>query len=122
MCPTCETALDQSNAPIAERMKAFIRERIAAGDTKSEIKARLVAEFGERVLAAPPQGGLQPARLGAAPRRRCVGARCVLGVRGLALDGRRAGRGPRADPPATGAPLDPELERRLDEELARFEA
>ena len=30
-----------------ERMRAHIRERIAAGDTKSEIKAGLVEQFGE---------------------------------------------------------------------------
>ena len=39
VCPVCETTLDTSDAPVARRMKAFIRERIAAGDTKSEIKA-----------------------------------------------------------------------------------
>lgn len=54
MCPTCRTVLELSHAPIAERMRAFIRRRIAAGDTKSAIKAKLVAQFGESVLAAPP--------------------------------------------------------------------
>ena len=49
--------LDQSSAPAALRVKALIRARIAAGDTKSEIKARLVDEFGERILAAPPRRG-----------------------------------------------------------------
>jgi cytochrome c-type biogenesis protein CcmH len=57
VCPTCKTTLDQSNAPIAVRMKAFIRERIAAGDSKSEIKSRLVAQFGKGVLAAPERKG-----------------------------------------------------------------
>ena len=38
-------------------MRAFVQERIAAGDTKSEIKDKLVAEFGESVLAAPPSEG-----------------------------------------------------------------
>jgi cytochrome c-type biogenesis protein CcmH/NrfF len=57
ICPTCHTTLELSNAPIAERMRAFIRSRIAAGDTKSEIKAKLVADFGEGVLAAPPKSG-----------------------------------------------------------------
>lgn len=57
VCPTCKTTLDQSNAPIAVRMKAFIRERIAAGDSKSEIKSRLVAQFGKGVLAAPEREG-----------------------------------------------------------------
>lgn len=57
ICPTCRTTLDQSNAPVAQRMKAFIRERIAAGDTKSEIKEQLVAQFGKGVLAAPEKEG-----------------------------------------------------------------
>ena len=39
VCPTCDTTLAMSNAPIAERMRADIRERIEAGQTKSEIKA-----------------------------------------------------------------------------------
>ncbi|HEU4971487.1 MAG TPA: cytochrome c-type biogenesis protein CcmH, partial [Gaiellaceae bacterium] len=57
VCPVCETTLDQSNAPIAEKMKTFIRVRIAAGDSEQEIKDALVAEFGEGVLAQPPGGG-----------------------------------------------------------------
>ena len=57
VCPTCHTTLDQSNAPVALRMKAFVRERIAAGDTKSEIKEQLVAQFGKGVLAAPEKEG-----------------------------------------------------------------
>jgi cytochrome c-type biogenesis protein CcmH len=57
VCPTCRTTLDQSNAPVAVRMKSFVRRRIAAGDTKSEIKAALVAQFGKGVLAAPEKRG-----------------------------------------------------------------
>ncbi len=57
VCPTCHTTLDQSNAPVALRMKTFVRERIAAGDSKSEIKDRLVAQFGKGVLAAPETEG-----------------------------------------------------------------
>jgi cytochrome c-type biogenesis protein CcmH len=57
VCPTCRTTLDQSNAPVAVRMKSFVRQRIAAGDTKSEIKAALVAQFGKGVLAAPEKRG-----------------------------------------------------------------
>ena len=38
-------------------MKAFIRTRIAEGDSEQKIKAALVAEFGEEVLAEPPGGG-----------------------------------------------------------------
>ena len=57
VCPTCKSTLDQSNAPIATRMKQFVRSRIAAGDTKSEIKEQLVAQFGKGVLAAPERSG-----------------------------------------------------------------
>ena len=57
VCPTCHTTLDQSNAPVAIRMKQFIRGRIAAGDSKSEIKEQLVAQFGKGVLAAPERKG-----------------------------------------------------------------
>ena len=57
VCPTCHTTLDQSNAAVAVRMKQFVRRRIAAGDTKSEIKDQLVAQFGKGVLAAPEQSG-----------------------------------------------------------------
>ena len=57
VCPTCKTTLDQSNAPVAQRMKRFIARRIAAGDTKSEIKDQLVAQFGKGVLAAPEREG-----------------------------------------------------------------
>jgi cytochrome c-type biogenesis protein CcmH len=57
ICPTCKTTLDQSNAPIALRMKRFIAARIAAGDSKSEIKDQLVVQFGRGVLAAPEKEG-----------------------------------------------------------------
>ena len=57
VCPTCKSTLDQSNAPIALRMKQFVRTRIAAGDTKGEIKDQLVAQFGKGGLAAREQSG-----------------------------------------------------------------
>src|SRR6186713_1958598 len=57
VCPVCETTLDQSSSPVAERMKTFIRVRIAAGDSEQEIKDVLVAQFGPAVLAEPPGGG-----------------------------------------------------------------
>jgi cytochrome c-type biogenesis protein CcmH len=57
VCPTCKTTLDQSNAPVALRMKRFVAARIAAGDSKSEIKDQLVAQFGRGVLAAPEKEG-----------------------------------------------------------------
>jgi cytochrome c-type biogenesis protein CcmH len=120
ICPTCHTTLELSDAPIADRMRAFIRARIAAGDSKSEIKSKLVAEFGEGVLAAPSKRGFNLLAWGLP-----LGG----GLVGLVALGILARRWSRAREPAPGGvsfdgrgPLDPELERRLDEELARFEA
>jgi cytochrome c-type biogenesis protein CcmH len=124
MCPTCEgQTLDQSSAPAALRVEAFIRERIRAGDTKGEIKAKLVDEFGERILAAPPRRGfnllawvLPLVGLG-------VGAVALAIVAWRWSRGRDAEPAPVAAASSTNgrAPVDRELERRLDEELARFD-
>jgi cytochrome c-type biogenesis protein CcmH len=113
VCPVCETTLDTSNAPVALRMKAFIRERIAAGATKSEIKDELVEQFGPAVLAVPPRKGFDWVAW-VLPLAGLVVAVVVVG--GLAWRWSRV----RADDPEP-APLDPDLERRLDDELDRFE-
>src|SRR3954452_18535510 len=55
MCVTCGTALNISQAPSADRERAFIRRRIAEGLTKAQVKRRLVAEYGPKVLAEPHQ-------------------------------------------------------------------
>jgi cytochrome c-type biogenesis protein CcmH len=116
MCPTCHTTLDQSDSAIANRIRHFIVARIAARDTRSQIKDALVAQFGPAVLAAPPRKGfdllawwLPFAGLGAA----------AVVVSAAAWRWARA-REP-GSPDEASARLEPELERRLDEELARFE-
>ncbi len=116
VCPTCHTTLDESDAPIAREMKAYVRERIAAGDTKSEIKAQLVAQFGRRVLAEPPKKGFDLLAW-VLP----IGG-ILLGAAALALGAWRWSRSHEPAPAAAASDLDPELERRVDEELARFDA
>jgi cytochrome c-type biogenesis protein CcmH len=117
VCPVCETTLDTSDAPAARRIKAYIRQRIAAGDTKSEIKAKLVDQFGPTVLAVPPRKGFDWLAWLLPIGGLAVGA-VVVG--GLAWHWSR-GRGDEQPPADELEPLDPELERRLDAELARFE-
>jgi cytochrome c-type biogenesis protein CcmH len=116
MCPTCKTTLDQSTAPIADRIRQFISARIAAGDTKSQIKRKLVLQFGPSVLAEPSKHGFNLLAW--------VLPFVGIGLGAVAL-GALAWRWSRARAPAPaaagGPPLDPELERRVDEELARFE-
>ena len=114
MCPTCHTTLDQSSSPIATRIKAFISRRIAAGDSDCAIKRQLVGQFGPAVLAAPPRKGFDLLAW-------------WLPFAGLALAvaavSAAAWRWARTREPAAEAPaLEPELERRVDEELSRFEA
>ena len=115
VCPICDSTLDTSNAEIARRMKTFIRVRIAAGDTKSEIKAKLVEQFGRGVLAVPPRKGfdwlawLLP--LGG------------IGVAAMAVGALAWGwtRSRIEEEAPAEPPLDPDAERQLDDELARFE-
>ena len=115
MCPTCKTTLDQSTAPIADRIRQFITARIVAGDTKSEIKDKLVAQFGPAVLAEPSKHGFNLLAW-VLPLVGISLAAAVLGV--LAWRWTRS-REPVAA--VAGAQPDPELDRRVDEELARFD-
>ena len=46
MCPVCGTPLNTAESPQASRERAFIRDLIAKGATKEQIKAALVDEFG----------------------------------------------------------------------------
>jgi cytochrome c-type biogenesis protein CcmH len=114
VCPVCETTLDQSNAPVAERMKTFIRVRIAAGDSEEEIKDALVAQFGPGVLAEPPAGGFGLLAW-LLPLAGLSGGAIAVAV----LVRRWSRRGPPPPPPVER--LDPELERLVDDELARFD-
>jgi cytochrome c-type biogenesis protein CcmH len=115
VCPVCETTLDQSNAPIAQRMKMFIRVRIAAGDSEDEIKDALVAEFGSEVLAEPPGGGFGLLAW-LLPLLALVGGAVAVGVLIRYWSQRGA-----SEPPVADDPLDPQLERLVDDELARFD-
>ena len=116
VCPVCETTLDQSTAPVAERMKLFIRQRIAAGDTEQQIKDALVAEFGPGVLATPGTSGFGLLAW-LVPLAALVGGAVVLA---LLIRGWSRRREPSSRRGAERA-VDPDLERRLDEELARLD-
>jgi cytochrome c-type biogenesis protein CcmH len=114
ICPTCHTTLDQSSAPIALRMKAFIARRIAAGDTRSEIEDKLIATFGPSVVARPATHGFDLLAW-LLPLAGVLAGAVVLGAAAWRWSRTRVPSMPVA------SPLDPDLERRVDEELARFE-
>ena len=115
VCPTCKTTLDQSSSPIATRMKTYIRQRIAAGDSAKEIKAQLVDQFGPAVLAEPPKRGFDLLAWLLPLAALAVG---VVVVGALAWTWSRRRESPAGRETET---LDPDVEQRVDEELARFE-
>ena len=109
MCITCGTALNVSQAPSADRQREFIRRRIAEGLTKDQIKERLVAEYGPKVLAEPHQqtSWLVPLIL------------AVLGLATVALTVRRWRRTTELRPAADD--LDPAAKSRLDRDMAGYD-
>ena len=114
VCPTCRETLDESDSPVARRMKVFIQRRIAEGATGEQIKAELVEQFGEGVLATPPTKGLGLLAW-VLPIGGAGLVAIVLGFVAWTWSRRRDGGG---DP---DEPLDPELEKQLDAALADFE-
>ena len=57
MCVECGTSLNVSTSPVANQEREMIRRLIAQGETKSQIKAALVATYGRNVLAEPADSG-----------------------------------------------------------------
>lgn len=103
MCPVCAgQTVAESNSTLAIQMRQIIRERLQQGQTREQIIAYFVAQFGEHVLATPPRRGsglliwLTPL--------------AVLGV-GLAVLQRFIRRGPRGARPAPPRPTPQEAER-----------
>lgn len=53
-CMVCQNqSIDDSNAPLARDLRLLVRERIAAGDSDSQVIDFLVARYGEFVLLKP---------------------------------------------------------------------
>jgi len=58
MCPVCGTPLElASEAPQAQRERAYIERLVAQCRSKDQVKQALVAEFGDTVLALPGDQG-----------------------------------------------------------------
>ena len=119
MCPQCKTTLDQSDAPVARDIKRFIQERAEACVPEGQIKDELVAQFGPAVLAAPPREGFHWLAW-LLPLAGLLAGAVVVSL----LVWRWSRSRPMPEPVGASngrPPLDPELERRLDQELARFD-
>ena len=116
MCPVCGTPLElATEAPQAERERAFIVERIEECQSKEEIKAALVAEYGEAVLATPGDDGFD--LLGY-----LLPALAVLaGASGIAIATVRWRRSRGGLAGAGAAAPASEDEKRLDRDLERYD-
>ena len=118
VCIQCHTTLDESSSPFANELKAEVARRIAVCQSERQILDAMVAEFGPTVLSTPqthgfdllawilPLGGI------------------LLGAAALGLGARHwsRGRSSAGDDSPRSLVLGPEDERRVDEELARFDA
>ena len=57
MCPVCHEPLDQSQSAAADRIRSIIAAKHAQGWSEQRVKSYLVSQYGEEILAAPPQHG-----------------------------------------------------------------
>ena len=120
MCPVCGTPLAlATDAPQAKQQRAFIADMVDSCRSKDEIRAALVAEFGEGVLALPDDEGFNLAAV------LVPGLAVLLGGAGVVVASLRW-RGRRREPderavlagPAGGDPSDSE---RLEADLRRYD-
>ena len=58
MCVSCRVPLNIAASTQADRQRALIQQLVDDGLTKEQIKDRLVAEYGQQVLAMPDEKGI----------------------------------------------------------------
>jgi cytochrome c-type biogenesis protein CcmH/NrfF len=116
MCPVCGTLLQLAESPQAQRERAFINRLIAEGRSEEQIKDALVAEYGNAVLALPPDSGFSLSAY-VVPIVAFLIAAVALAV-GV-LRWRRSGSGGSSPNLGTG-PSDEDADR-LDADLARYD-
>ena len=117
MCPICGTLLELAESPQALREKAFIKNLIAKGKTKAQIKDALVAQYGQEVLALPKGSGFDLSAY-LVPTIAFLVAAVALAV-GV-LRWRRDSGPPGPGPPSAKGPTGEDAER-LDADLARYD-
>jgi cytochrome c-type biogenesis protein CcmH len=110
MCPTCQSRLDLSHSPAADRIRSFVERKREAGWTKQQVKDALVADFGPAVLAAPPAAGMGLVAW-------VVPSVLVLGGAGVVVALTLVWRRRRGDPATAATPTDAALDARVDAAL-----
>lgn len=117
MCPVCGTSLGLAReAPQARRERAYIARLVERCQSKDEIKAALVTQFGDGILALPDDNGFTlSAYLAPLLAMLIAGTVTALAV----MRWRRTGTS--APSPVAADSLAEEDARRLDAELRRAE-
>jgi len=124
VCVTCHETLNMSTSPLAEQMKRYIRRFVAAGWTTRQIEDYFVARLGNQVLADPPTHGFNLFAW-LIPFAVIGGGVVAVGTGAWVWSHNRdgdEGGGPGMIAVASGAPLGPGLELRVDQELARYDS
>lgn len=116
MCPVCGVPLGlATEAPQAQRERAFIQREADRCRSKQQIKNELVAQFGDRVLALPPDKGFNLVAYLVPVALVLVGIGAIVTI---ALHRRRGGAG-------LGGPRTPALAgddaARLEADLERYD-
>ncbi len=120
VCVTCHEPLNMSTSPLAEQMKRFIRQKVAAGWTAAQIENYFVKQLGPQVLAVPTTHGfdllawLLPL-IGIVAGAAAVGSGAWVWSRNR---DQAAGLANGVEGPA----LAPGIDFRIDQELARFDS
>ena len=119
VCTTCHEPVDESVSPLAQQMKAEIRRQIAAGWSKSRIENYFIAALGPQVIGVPGSSGFDLLAW-LLPFGAIVFGAGAVGV------GARAWLRNRDDSDTAAAAgsersMSPNLELRVDQELARFD-
>jgi cytochrome c-type biogenesis protein CcmH len=125
-CGAAVTVADCGENAVANGMRAIISQQVALGKTTDEILDHFVSLYGECILAEPRKSGIGLAAW-LAPFVAIVAGGAVLGGSMWAWSRRgrqgRAvlgGRPPEQSPSNGGEQMD-EYERRVEEELKKFE-
>jgi len=58
-CTVCQTEnIWESGAPLAQQMRGVIRERLALGHSKEQIRAYFLSRYGDYIMMEPPKHGV----------------------------------------------------------------
>jgi cytochrome c-type biogenesis protein CcmH len=77
-CLVCQNqSIDESDAPLAHDLRRLVRERVKSGDSDDQVRAFLVARYGDWILLDPPFNA-RTALLWSAPGIIAIGSAALI--------------------------------------------